>query len=197
MDDLRVCFFGDSYTFGQGDQTGQSWPSRVAAAALADGYQLTAYNCGVRGDTVAEVVERLAPETRRRFAKGDRKALVFSVGANDVFTQRPLEESLGALGEGLAWAKGEGHAVFVLPVPPIPMPPYQAAAVALKDSMGEVCAARDVPFFDLHASSVDWDLWWKEAVDGDGIHPGAGAYASLAASFAAWGAWRGWLNGAA
>ena len=37
MDDLRACFFGDSLTLGQGDDSGLGWPGRVFAAARADG----------------------------------------------------------------------------------------------------------------------------------------------------------------
>ena len=95
------------------------------------------------------------------------------------------------------WAKGQGYAAFVLPSPPMPVEPYRAASAALAQAMAEVCRGREVPFLDLHAAAVDWDLWWKEAAEGDGVHPGAGAYASLAAVFGAWDAWRGWLAGAA
>jgi lysophospholipase L1-like esterase len=53
MTDLRVCFLGDSLTFGQGDESGRGWPGRVVLNARAAGVNLTGYNLGVRGDTGA------------------------------------------------------------------------------------------------------------------------------------------------
>src|SRR5262249_19732759 len=52
--DLRTCFIGDSYVAGAGDDTGLGWVGRVTARARADGYDLTAYNLGVRRDTAAD-----------------------------------------------------------------------------------------------------------------------------------------------
>ena len=195
MNDLRVCFFGDSYTSGQGDDTGLGWPGRVFAAARAAGHVLTAYNLGVRGDTVAQIVARAPAEAKARFRMGDRKAVVFSFGANDVYCEVPREESITALTGGLDWAKAQGFAVFVLSPPPVHIAVYQAGSQGLCQAMAEICAAENAPFLDLHKADVDWDLWWQEAAAIDGVHPGAGAYASLARAFVAWPAWQGWLKG--
>jgi len=108
MTDLRICFLGDSLTFGQGDATGLGWPGHVLKAALAEGHDLTAYNLGVRGDTAAQVALRAKAETDARFRSGGSKAVAFSFGANGLFMERPLEETLEALDALLEWAGAEG-----------------------------------------------------------------------------------------
>ena len=197
MDDLRACFLGDSLTFGQGDDSGQSWPSRVLAAARADRRNLTIYNLGVRGDTGAQVAMRAKAETDGRFRSGDRKAVVFSFGTNDLSQGRPLDETLESLEALLDWSRAEGYAAFVLP-PPVFLEGVSAVrAGVMTDAMADACARHGVPFLDSRTEGVDWILWWTEARAGDGVHPGAGAYASLAAAFSAWSAWRAWLDGTA
>ena len=193
MDDLRVCFLGDSLTFGQGDDTGLSWPARVFAAARKEGHNLTAYNLGVRGDTAAQVAFRAKAETDGRFRSGDRKAVVFSFGANDLFQSRPLEETLEALDALLEWARAEGYAVFVLPPPTIPEGTMASAAHVMSDAFADSCQRNGAAFLDTRVAGVDWSLWWAEARAGDGVHPGAGAYESLAKAFANWSAWKAWL----
>ncbi len=195
MEDLRVCFLGDSLTFGQGDATGQSWPSRVLAAALAAGHNLTVYNLGVRRDTAAQIARRAKAETDARFGYGDRKAVVFSFGANDLLLERPLEETLEAFDALLEWSLAEGYAAFALPPPTLV--DGAPRTKAMTDAFGEISARLHVPFLDTRSAGVDWTLWWAEARAGDGLHPGAGAYASMAAAFVAWPAWQAWLKGEA
>ena len=195
MDDLRVCLLGDSYTLGQGDDTGLGWPGRVFAAARAAGHILTFYNLGVRGDTGSQIAARAKAESDARFRNGDRKAVIISFGANDLTQSRLLEESLEAFEALLDWAKAEGHAVFVI-LPPVYLESTRAVmAAAMSAAMANICEQSQVPFLDVRSVGVNWALWWTQARAGDGTHPGAEAYASLAAAFIRWPAWQVWLTG--
>ncbi|HUO23736.1 MAG TPA: hypothetical protein VMU59_14580, partial [Caulobacteraceae bacterium] len=60
--DLRVCFLGDSFTQGTGDDAALGWVGRVVAAERGRGHDLTGYNLGVRGQTGADIAERAAAE---------------------------------------------------------------------------------------------------------------------------------------
>lgn len=194
MEDLRVCFLGDSYVLGQGDETGLGWPGRVLAAARASGVDLTAYNLGVRGDTAAQVAARAPAETFARFRTGDRRAVVFAFGANDINQGVAAGATLDQLGDLIQWAKAQDFAVFVLSPPVFRDPAKDAAAETLGAGMLAVCAGAAVPFLDQRKAISDWRLWWDQAEAGDGSHPGGGAYAMLAQAFVAWEAWRAWLN---
>src|ERR1051325_11043218 len=98
MTDLRVCFLGDSFTLGTGDDDGLGWVGRVHAAERGRGIDLTSYNLGVRGQTGAEIAARAAAEVGQRFSgRGDRFAVVISFGSNDIFQGVPAVATARAL----------------------------------------------------------------------------------------------------
>src|ERR1700761_9014510 len=112
MTDLRVCFLGDSFTLGTGDDDGLGWVGRVHAAERGRGIDLTSYNLGIRGQTGAEIAARAPREVNERLAgKADRRAVVVSFGTNDIYFERPVDETASALEQVVKWAAGEGHAV--------------------------------------------------------------------------------------
>jgi acyl-CoA thioesterase-1 len=196
MTDLRVCFLGDSYVAGVGDSAALGWTGRVVVAARAKGHDLTAYNLGVRGETGADILARAPAETAVRLAAGDRKAMVIAFGANDIRRSRPLDESLASLDGLLTLARYSGASTFVIS-PPLYVPEGDPPVATLAAGMAQACATLDVPYLDVRAGGVDWPLWWRQAKEGDGAHPGAESYAGYAQTFAAWTPWRTWLSGAA
>ncbi|MFZ0874212.1 MAG: GDSL-type esterase/lipase family protein [Pseudonocardiaceae bacterium] len=111
--DLRVCFFGDSFTVAVGHPSGVGWVGRVAAAARTHGHDLTAYNLGVRRDTSLDLASRWLGEARVRLTDGDLFAVVFAFGINDVDVQLgrrrvPRDRSLAVLAVMLAGAHAAG-----------------------------------------------------------------------------------------
>lgn len=46
--DIRICFIGDSFVNGTGDETALGWTGRLCAAAHARGFPVTYYNLGIR-----------------------------------------------------------------------------------------------------------------------------------------------------
>ena len=194
--DIRVCFLGDSFTLGQGDAEGLGWVGRVHAAALRRGVNLTTYNLGVRGQTGTEIAERAAAEVDARLTeRGDRRGLVLSFGANDLFLQRPASETLRAADGLLRWAKGQGYHAFVAGMPPSTDSAMDAARLALDIEIAKVASAHAAPVFDTRTAVSDWSAWHRDAIDGDGVHPNAEGYRRVAAAFEAWNPWRDWLDG--
>lgn len=194
MTDLRICFLGDSLTFGQGDESALGWPGRVVVAAQAAGLDLTGYNLGVRGDTGAQIAARAAAEVKGRFRSGDAKAVTIFFGANDIGQDLPLSDSVGALVTLLTWAAEQKLTAFVLSPPVYVDPLSDALSAGMSAAFAKTCAERGVAYLDLRYAGVDWDLWWAQATAGDGIHPGGDAYASLAQAFSDWSAWRTWVG---
>ena len=68
--DVRICFFGDSFTVGVGDPLGVGWVVPVVAAAGAAGHAVTAYNLGIRRDTSLDISRRWALEAAERLKDG-------------------------------------------------------------------------------------------------------------------------------
>ena len=194
MTDLRICFLGDSLTLGQGDRTGLGWPGRVVHEALEAGAALTGYNLGVRGDSGAQIAARAPSEVKARFRHGDAKAVTIFFGANDIGQDLPLADSIEALEALLNWAAAHRLTAFVLSPPLYADPLSDAQAAGMTAAFAKICAGRGAPYLDLREAGVDWSLWWAQAEAGDGIHPGAETYASLARAFSRWDAWRAWVG---
>src|ERR1700678_3006296 len=80
---MRICFFGDCFVNGTGDDDALGWPGRVIATLRRNGLDITHYNLGVRRDTSADIAGRWRPEAERRFQTDGPKRLTFSFGTND------------------------------------------------------------------------------------------------------------------
>jgi lysophospholipase L1-like esterase len=194
MSDLRVCFLGDSLTFGQGDEAALGWPGRVVVSAQTAGVNLTGYNLGVRGDTGAQIALRAAAEVKARFRSGDSRAVTIFFGANDISQDLPLSDSVAALASLLTWSADHGITAFVLSPPLYLDPMSDALAAGMTAAFAKLCAQHGAAYLDLRDAGVDWALWWAQAGAGDGVHPGREAYASLARVFSDWSAWRTWIE---
>jgi lysophospholipase L1-like esterase len=168
----------------------------VHAAERGRGIDLTSYNLGVRGQTGAEIAARAAREVGERITgKGDRQAVVIAFGTNDIRLDRPVEETGAALERILAWALGEGYAVFVMGCPHAAEPELDLLRAHRNVCLEEAARRLEVPYLDIRERAPDWTAWHRGAMEGDGIHPSAEGYASVAAVFATWGPWRRWLDG--
>ncbi len=183
--DLRVCFIGDSFTAGTGDETGQGWVRPLVAEARESGTSLTAYELGVRRETSLDVARRFHPEVAARLRDGDDLRVVLSVGANDVSAPAgrarvPHERTLAVLTDLLDDAWASGWSTFVVGPPPSLDPAQTARAIDLSLGMAQVCQECSVPFVDVAAPLSD-DATWAESVRaGDGVHPLAAGYARFA-----------------
>jgi lysophospholipase L1-like esterase len=196
MTDIRVCFLGDSFTLGTGDDDGLGWAGRVHATERGRGIDVTSYNLGVRGQTGAEIAARAPREVSERLAgKGDRQAVAVAFGSNDIYFDRPVEETATALETIIRWAAGQGYAVFVMGTPHAAEPELDTLRALRNVNLEETARRLDAPYLDIRERVADWRAWHRGAAEGDGVHPGAEGYGAVAAVFAQWGPWRRWLDG--
>jgi lysophospholipase L1-like esterase len=192
--DIRVCFLGDSYTLGQGDDTGLGWAGRVHAEARGRGIDFTGYTLGIRGETGAQIAERASAEISVRIdQRGDRRGVIVAFGANDVRLERPLEESVMAMRGILKWCAGQDYQAFVLGITPAVSPYIDEVRIHLGKRLAQVAADAGVPYLDVRAAVSDWSVWHREAEAGDGIHPNVQGYARVAEAVIGWKAWQDWL----
>lgn len=197
MTDVRICFVGDSFTQGTGDNLCLGWPGRLAVRARARGHDLTIYNLGVRRETSADIKARWLAEVTPRLIPGVDGRVVFSFGANDATMEGdrwrvdPDESEANAL-EIIQEARSRWP-VLVVGIPPAPEPDRTSRHAELAARYQFLCERLGVPFLDVMEPLIQSRAWWDEVEDGDGIHPGAGGYAALAAVVEAWPAWRAWL----
>jgi acyl-CoA thioesterase-1 len=196
MADLRACFVGDSFVAGVGDDSGLGWVGRAVAAARIAGHDLTAYNLGVRRDSSAEIGQRAESELAARLGAGERIAVVFAFGTNDLVRGVSLQDTAANTRALIAASRRAGReAFFVLP-PVFTTAKKPAAALrVIAEAIADVCVEEAVPALDLAAVVPDWSVWWAQAAAGDGAHPNAEGYGLIADAFNGWDAWLAWLRG--
>ncbi|MFF2010734.1 GDSL-type esterase/lipase family protein [Streptomyces sp. NPDC058195] len=195
-EDLRICFIGDSFVQGIGDPEHRGWVGRVLEAT---GRDITAFNLGIRRNTSEDVLRRCWREVLPRTLSGADNRLVVSFGSNDM-TEENGTVRVGAARclENLASVLDEGRCRAVTPLVVGPPPVVGVGAghltrtAELADAMGALCRERHVPFVPTTRLLADDPVWTREALAGDGAHPGGGGYRRLAALVLA-GPWQRWI----
>jgi lysophospholipase L1-like esterase len=199
---MRVCFFGDSFVNGTGDDDGLGWVGRVVAAARQAGRDLTGYNLGIRRDTSADVAARWKGEARVRLPAECDGRLVFSFGANDCGSNGVDDRPRVALAESLAHAEAilekAHHWLPTLMIGPGVIASHgeaNARVCALSEDYAKLCERLGVPYLEICHLTLASPLWMDEATSGDGAHPNRGGYALLAHAVSNWAPWRAWMDG--
>jgi len=191
--DIRICFIGDSYTQGTGDDDCLGWSGRVCASARRTGHNVTGYNLGVRRETSADIARRWLAECEPRLLPTTRNYAVFAFGANDVVVidgvRRVAEhETIANLHAMLAIAKPRYRTLMIGP-PPALEDSQNVRLERLSGLIQEAAARADVPCLALFPSLANDDAWRTELRNNDGAHPFAAGYQKIAAMVEAWEAW--------
>lgn len=190
--DHRVCFKGDSFIHGTGDSSRLGWVGRVTANMKENGWEVTTYNLGVRGDSSREVLFRWEQECLHRFVEGTRNVVVFSSGVNDVMmenglTRIPRTESQENFQKIMEKAQSLYH-TFVVGPPPIQDSCHNIRIHELSRSFEKSAAAKQVPYFSTF-EALSQTIRMDEVRKGDRTHPGQAGYAQLVKSILEWSDW--------
>ena len=59
LQQVRICFFGESFVNGTGDPECLGWTGRICVDANKKGYDITYYNLGVRRETSTDLEKRM------------------------------------------------------------------------------------------------------------------------------------------
>jgi len=196
---MRICFFGDSFVAGVGDDACLGWPGRLCAAARHAGHDVTPYNLGIRRETSADIAMRWRAEARPRLPDGMDGRLIFAFGANDctrgegdeprVAPDRTLVHLETILARAVRWRP----TLMIGPLPVSDDPVIDERIRSLSEAFGPLCVRLEVPYLSVFENVAACAPWTREAAAGDGTHPNASGYAALAAIIEAWGPWRAWF----
>lgn len=193
--DVRICFFGDSFTAGVGDQNALGWVGRVLARSLADGFDVTGYNLGVRRDTGRDVARRWEAEAGPRLREGDVHGLVLAVGVNDtalVGGRRRASEAqtLACVRSVVAKGAEQQWSTHVIGPTPIADERHNADIFQLSQALAASCEISGTPYVDLATTLLGDQQWLDDVAHNDGAHPSAIGYARMAEliypAFAQW-----------
>jgi lysophospholipase L1-like esterase len=81
-----IAVFGDSVTFGRGDDGSRGWAGRLQRYFEEKGRGNALYNLGIPGDTSSALLKRMDAECRARLtklSKQDKFILIVAIGLND------------------------------------------------------------------------------------------------------------------
>ena len=196
---LRICFFGDSFVNGTGDDDGLGWVGRLVSRARRAGRDVTGYNLGVRRDTSLDIAARWEEEARRRLPEGCDARLAFSFGANDC-----AEDEAGCARVALEATRAAAATILrgaALRAPVLMVGPFlpgearvEARIDRLCDEMRGLCAELRIPYVETRRFIAGCAVFRREAEVGDGAHPNRGGYEALADFIGAAPAWEAWLE---
>ena len=197
---IRVCFIGDSFVNGTGDDECLGWVGRACAAMRRAGNDVTCYNLGIRRDTTADVLRRWKREAEARLPPEHNAGLVFSFGANDGC----LDDEGRSVRVPHAQSVANARAILspardwlpTLMVGPLPVGDTEADAriADLSAAFSSLCATLHVPYLEVFHFARGSTAWTREAAAGDTAHPNIRGYALIAAAFSEWPAWRAWAD---
>jgi lysophospholipase L1-like esterase len=198
---MRICFIGDSFVNGTGDDDCLGWTGRICADARRRGCDVTHYNLGIRRNTTADIWERWEREARARLAPEHDGRLVFSFGVNDCVSEEPghvrvpeaasVDTARSILGKAKTWRPS-----LVIGPPPSGDTDLNERVKRLSDRFDALCGDLSIPFLSPWDRLMASETWLLEVEMGDGAHPNGGGYAVLADFIMAWPPWRSWINAA-
>lgn len=191
--DHRICFVGDSFVQGTCDPECRGWVGRISSAARAAGFDVTAYNLGVRMDTSRDVLARWEAECSRRFRVDCLAYVVFSFGANDMTRERgslkvEAPESVANLTSIISAARKKYQVLVVGPLP-VGEPAQDKRILHLCSLYEHRSSELGIPYFPIAPELIGDSLWLSEVAAHDGSHPGAAGYELIASRVLAWPSW--------
>jgi lysophospholipase L1-like esterase len=214
----RIVALGDSLVYGYGDVEGGGWVERLRRSWMdPDRPTHALYNLGIRGDGVAQVLQRLVGEFRQRGELKNRQPdrLILSVGLNDSarlgkpdgrnFTDLDRFQSLmdTLLDQALEQVGGAESLCFVgmVPTDPQKMPFLDCLHYThwdqyrYKTATRLACEQRGIPYLDLFELWIHrGEDWWKPRLSSDGLHPNPLGYGTILQDVQSWHPWQQFLG---
>ena len=181
--DIRICFIGDSFVNGTGDETALGWAGRLCAAAHARGFPVTYYNLGIRRNTSRDILQRWEAECASRLPALCDGRVVLSCGVNDTVIENgalrvPPEESCRNVRAILRGARK--YKILMLGPPPVAEEDQNERISSLSQAYAQEARALGVPFIELFSPLVSDAEYRRDVLSSDGAHPRRGGYIKIA-----------------
>ena len=182
MQDIRICFFGDSYTNGTGDETSLGWVGRAMSKTSAK-YNTTYYNLGIRGNTSKDISNRWKKEADLRLKDCDAKYLVFSFGTNDtnflngkrvLQLEQTIENTKCIIEEATLY-----NNLLVIGPPTLCNEDHNDRNSELDKALEKLCREHDVAYISLYQRLDSNEKWLSLIAENDQYHPSSEGYKIL------------------
>jgi len=181
--DIRICFVGDSFVNGTGDEMALGWAGRLCAAAHTSGVPVTYYNLGIRRNTSKDILLRWESECGPRLPSSCDSRVVISCGVNDTVVENGtlrvlFDESVAAVGKVLRGAMK--YKLLMVGPPPVADEAQNERIMALSRGYCRNAEALGIPYVELFLPLVSDVSYKSEVSSNDGSHPRSGGYSKMA-----------------
>ncbi|MCW5731412.1 MAG: hypothetical protein KIT20_11680 [Alphaproteobacteria bacterium] len=208
----RICFLGDAFVTGAGDEEALGWVGRLARHEWRGNHDITIYNLGIRGNSTRDIGARWREEVARRLPPAANGRLVFMFGGNDAKEvvgkgiEVPIEESAANAEALMREASSLLPTLWIGLIPMNDTKPYpqllagprfafsNARQAEYNERYARIAERIGVPFLDLHTPLMRDRRWQDLTQAGDGSNPAGEGYQLIADMIAAWPAWRAWFD---
>jgi lysophospholipase L1-like esterase len=193
MEDVRVCYIGDSFVKGVGDQNKLGWAGRLSNMSQNSQRGITHYNLGVRGDTSANILARWESEAKVRLPNFSINCIVFSFGVNDTIVENArarvsIAQSMKNLRNILGVAKVKYNILMIGP-PPIDNERQNNSIKAYDEAYASVCNMLGVNYLSIFDKLINNEIWMNEVKNNDHAHPRENGYELLSQYIYDWDSW--------
>lgn len=190
-----ISIFGDSITFGRGDDLNRGWCGRLKEYFESKDYYNCLYNLGICGDTTKTLLERFDSEAKARIKfirDQDRQVIVFSIGINDsrlLSKQKIAETEINDFEKNIQTlidkAKKHTREIIFIGLTPVNesiTSNYEGTTFTNKrinlfnSKIKEICKKNGLPFFDLFKEFSELDYF---ELLSDGLHPNSEGYVEI------------------
>lgn len=182
-EDIRVCFVGDSFVNGTGDEAALGWTGRVCASVNHSGTPLTYYNLGIRRDTSLDILQRWQNECSRRLPANADGRIVFSFGVNDTVFEDgapriAYDQSIANFRQILLDSKM--YKVLVVGPPPVSDAAQNERIRCLSEAYAQEAKLLEIPYIALFQPLINDHHHMVEIAGNDGSHPQGTGYGKMA-----------------
>lgn len=195
---MRICFVGDSFVNGTGDEEYLGWPGRLCRGLREQGTDVTYYNLGIRRETSRGLRKRWEAEVKRRLDEAEDGRVVFSFGTNDTTILEDerrvgLSESIDNFRTVLTASLDRYPTLAMSPLPLIDSEQNQRTS-KLTDEYAEVAKNIGLEYLNIFDEVRRGSVWMDSLRASDGYHPFAEGYEFIAKRIWEWDAWQKWVQ---
>ncbi|MDR9498836.1 MAG: GDSL-type esterase/lipase family protein [Hydrogenovibrio sp.] len=179
---LRICFIGDSFVNGTGDEKMLGWAGRLCVQASQLGHDLTYYNLGIRGHTSTDILQRW-DEVALRLPVGYDARIVLSCGVNDTMIEGAaphVDFDVSVQNFRELFGKMQNLPGLVVGPPPVNDPAQNQRILTLSNAMQVEADKAGLPFVPLFDALIIDQTYLNEIAGNDGAHPQASGYNKMA-----------------
>lgn len=190
--DIRICFVGDSFVNGTGDETSLGWAGRLCASVSTSITPITYYNLGIRRNTSEDILHRWKNECDVRLPESCDARIVLSCGVNDTVIENgklrvPLESSIINIKIILKGMKK--YKLIMVGPPPIDDYIQNTRIETISKAFENEAKKLGIPFIELYSSLINDKSYRHEISNNDGAHPQSNGYSKISAIIASSSSW--------